>query len=197
MGGFVAKLEVQDGVSQSHMETKFYVDADGLCIFPIPRDFMVFRRFLLRKASDRGGISEGQFLAYSSWMMSTWDQGPNRRNPSVPNLELWKFFEDPFPQKAGRPLSDMTRALQLDALLLSPFKSGYLHFLRDALDMHLARYGTFFERRQELRNGHRWAETTCKRIWCGCVETEPPLFPSRWWKRTERALRRKLPGRIH
>ena len=87
----------------------------------------------------------------------------------------------------GRPIRPERLTLLIDAMLLSLYPNGYLHFLRDALTLRHKEYTvspTYAKSRKDswdrFRTSKRATEVYCRRIWKDMFGREPEPVPEDW-----------------
>ena len=87
----------------------------------------------------------------------------------------------------GRPLRPERLILLIDAMLLSLYPNGYLHFLQDALTLRYKEYAirptyarSHKDRWDKLRKSKRATEVYCRRIWKDIFGSEPEPVPEDW-----------------
>lgn len=87
----------------------------------------------------------------------------------------------------GRPLRPERLILLIDAMLLSLYPNGYLHFLRDALTLRYKEYAvsptyarSHGDRWDKFRKSKRATEVYCRRIWKDMFGREPEPVPENW-----------------
>lgn len=90
-------------------------------------------------------------------------------------------------QGRGRPIRPERLALLIDAMLLSLYPNGYLHFLRDALTLRYKEYKvspTYARAHRDswdrFRTSKRAVEVYCRRIWKDMFGREPEPVPEDW-----------------
>lgn len=104
-----------------------------------------------------------------------------------PFTELLDSTKVKFGAGRGRPIRPERLALLIDAMLLSLYPDGYLHFLRDALTMRHKEYRvspTYAKSRRDswdrLRRSKRATEAYCRRIWKAMFGRKPEPVPEDW-----------------
>jgi hypothetical protein len=87
----------------------------------------------------------------------------------------------------GRPPRAERLILLIDALLLSVYPNGYLHFLRDSLTLRYKEYEVsptyaraHQDRWEKFRKSKKATEIYCERIWKNLLGMEPAPVPKDW-----------------
>jgi hypothetical protein len=87
----------------------------------------------------------------------------------------------------GRPLRPERITLLIDAMLLSLFPNGYLHFLRDALTLRYKEYAisstyarAHRDRWERFYKSKKAVEVYCERIWKDLFGIQPEAVPEDW-----------------
>jgi hypothetical protein len=87
----------------------------------------------------------------------------------------------------GRPPKAERLILLIDAMLLSVYPNGYLHFLRDSLTLRYKEYEVsptyaraHRDRWEKFRKSKKATEVYCRRIWKDLLGMEPALVPEDW-----------------
>lgn len=87
----------------------------------------------------------------------------------------------------GRPLRPERLTLLIDAMLLSLYPNGYLHFLQDALTLRYKEYAVSLtyarahkDRWEKFRKSKKATEVYCRRIWKDLFGREPEPVPEDW-----------------
>jgi hypothetical protein len=87
----------------------------------------------------------------------------------------------------GRPQKAERLILLIDAMLLSVYPNGYLHFLRDSLTLRYKEYEVsptyaraHKDRWEKFRKSKKATEVYCRRIWKNLLGMEPALVPEDW-----------------
>jgi hypothetical protein len=88
----------------------------------------------------------------------------------------------------GRPPKPEKLILLIDAILLSIYPNGYLHFLQDSLTLRYKEYEVsptyaraHKDRWEKFRKAAKATEVYCRRIWKNLLGIEPPPVPEDWY----------------
>lgn len=134
------------------------------------------------------GIRTGVKLAYSvdiSWE-ETAQMIKQHMNP-VPFFKQLDSMKIGPQASRGRPPKAERLVLLIDALLLSVYPNGYLHFLRDTLTLRYKEYEVsptyaraHQDRWEKFRRSKKATEVYCRRIWRNLLGLEPASVPEDW-----------------
>jgi hypothetical protein len=87
----------------------------------------------------------------------------------------------------GRPPKAERLILLIDAMLLSVYPNGYLHFLQDSLTLRYKEYEVsqtyaraHKDRWEKFRKSKKATEVYCRRIWKNLLGMEPAPVPEDW-----------------
>jgi len=134
------------------------------------------------------GIRTGVKLAYSVDM--SWEETAQMIKQHMHPAPFFKQLDNMKigPQASrGRPQKAERLILLIDAILLSVYPDGYLHFLRDSLTLRYKEYEisptyarAHQDRWEKFRNSKKATEVYCRRIWKNLLGMEPALVPEDW-----------------
>ena len=114
----------------------------------------------------------------------------SKRTDNDANYDIDEFTIDPITVEHSEEVEasyNKMESLLIDAMLLSLYPNGYLHFLRDALTLRHKEYTvspTYAKSRKDswdrFRTSKRATEVYCRRIWKDMFGREPEPVPEDW-----------------